>query len=149
MRWSFALLFSLLWLYTRARHPRNGHSYCSTRGCERVKIIATMSTKQTTCNCTAAAYPKYTKDPSASVPMPAPVTQPCNKCGASKVVIHNTLHLLHYSTTKIVFFFLFFFKQRNPSVLSNFYIFCSITTLIARTNLFCRGSPILHVTSNI
>ncbi|XP_053510042.1 cell surface hyaluronidase isoform X2 [Ictalurus furcatus] len=79
----------LLWLYTRARHPRNGHSYCSTRGCERVKIIATMSTKQTTCNCTAAAYPKYTKDPSASVPMPAPVTQPCNKCGASKLVFSS------------------------------------------------------------
>ncbi|MCJ8746697.1 hypothetical protein PDJAM_G00144710 [Pangasius djambal] len=78
----------LLWLYTRARHPRNGHSYCSTRGCERVKITATTSTKQT-CNCTAAAYPKYTKEPSAPVPMPAPVTQPCNKCGASKLVFSS------------------------------------------------------------
>ncbi|KAM9446380.1 cell surface hyaluronidase [Clarias gariepinus] len=78
----------LLWLYTRARHPRNGHSYCSTRGCERVKITATTSTKQT-CNCTAAAYPKYTREPKASVLMSSPVTQPCNKCGASKLVFSN------------------------------------------------------------
>ncbi|XP_060738848.1 cell surface hyaluronidase [Tachysurus vachellii] len=80
----------LLWLYARARHPRNGHSYCSTRGCERVKITATTSTKQT-CNCTTAAYPKYSKEPSTPVPMPVPVpvTQPCNKCGASKLVFSS------------------------------------------------------------
>ncbi|KAK3514507.1 hypothetical protein QTP70_018650 [Hemibagrus guttatus] len=84
-KYFFDRVTGLLWLYARARHPRNGHSYCSTRGCERVKITATISTKKT-CNCTAAAYPTYSKEPKASVPMPAPITQPCNKCGASKLV---------------------------------------------------------------
>ncbi|KAI5625255.1 transmembrane protein 2 isoform X1, partial [Silurus asotus] len=77
----------LLWLYTRARHPRNGHSYCSIRGCERVKITATMS-KQThqKCNFTTAAN---AKEPRATVPMPAAVTKPCDKCGASKLIISS------------------------------------------------------------
>uniref|UniRef100_A0AAY5EAM1 hyaluronoglucosaminidase n=1 Tax=Electrophorus electricus TaxID=8005 RepID=A0AAY5EAM1_ELEEL len=74
----------LLWLYVRAQHGRSGYSYCSVRGCERVKITATTSTKQT-CNCTARAYPKYRKQPSATTPMPPPTTTPCTRCGASKV----------------------------------------------------------------
>uniref|UniRef100_A0A4W4GA88 G8 domain-containing protein n=1 Tax=Electrophorus electricus TaxID=8005 RepID=A0A4W4GA88_ELEEL len=73
----------LLWLYVRAQHGRSGYSYCSVRGCERVKITATTSTKQT-CNCTARAYPKYRKQPSATTPMPPPTTTPCTRCGASK-----------------------------------------------------------------
>uniref|UniRef100_A0AAR2KAV2 G8 domain-containing protein n=1 Tax=Pygocentrus nattereri TaxID=42514 RepID=A0AAR2KAV2_PYGNA len=82
----------LLWLYTRARHGRSGHSYCSVHGCERVKITATTSTKQT-CNCTAATYPKYSRTPSAAVPMPKPV-QSCSRCGASKV---RSDHLLPWT----------------------------------------------------
>uniref|UniRef100_A0A8C6UX77 Cell migration inducing hyaluronidase 2 n=1 Tax=Neogobius melanostomus TaxID=47308 RepID=A0A8C6UX77_9GOBI len=74
----------LLWLYLRARHSRDGHSYCSVKGCERVKVLATATSKQT-CNCTAKAYPKYAKPPSATVPMPAPNTQPCQNCGAKQV----------------------------------------------------------------
>ena len=75
---------SLLWFYLRARHGREGHSYCSAKGCERVKVMATTSSKQT-CNCTAKAYPKYSKTPSAVVPMPSLNTQPCKGCGAKKV----------------------------------------------------------------
>uniref|UniRef100_A0A669ERK0 hyaluronoglucosaminidase n=1 Tax=Oreochromis niloticus TaxID=8128 RepID=A0A669ERK0_ORENI len=74
----------LLWLYLRARHGRDGHSYCSVKGCERVKITATTSSKET-CNCTAKAYPKYAKAPSVVVPMPALNTQPCRDCGAKQV----------------------------------------------------------------
>lgn len=74
----------LLWLYLRARHGRDGHSYCSAKGCERVKVMATTSSKQT-CNCTSKAYPKYHKPPSAVVPMPALNTQPCKGCGAKQV----------------------------------------------------------------
>ncbi|XP_008334972.1 cell surface hyaluronidase [Cynoglossus semilaevis] len=78
----------LLWLYLRARHGRDGHSYCSVKGCERVKILATTSSKQT-CNCTAKAYPKYSKGPSAAVPMPAANTQPCEDCGAKQLVFSS------------------------------------------------------------
>ncbi|XP_018524816.1 cell surface hyaluronidase [Lates calcarifer] len=78
----------LLWLYLRARHGRDGHSYCSVKGCERVKIMATTSSKQT-CNCTAKAYPKYSKTPSAVVPMPALNTNPCKGCGAKQLVFSS------------------------------------------------------------
>uniref|UniRef100_A0A8C6UVD8 hyaluronoglucosaminidase n=1 Tax=Neogobius melanostomus TaxID=47308 RepID=A0A8C6UVD8_9GOBI len=78
----------LLWLYLRARHSRDGHSYCSVKGCERVKVLATATSKQT-CNCTAKAYPKYAKPPSATVPMPAPNTQPCQNCGAKQAVFSS------------------------------------------------------------
>lgn len=74
----------LLWLYLRARHGRDGHSYCSAKGCERVKVMATTSSKQI-CNCSEKAYPKYSKTPSAVVPMPALNTQPCKGCGAKQV----------------------------------------------------------------
>ncbi|KAL0193615.1 hypothetical protein M9458_011911, partial [Cirrhinus mrigala] len=65
---------------------RDGHSYCSTAGCERVKIIATIRANQKTqtCNCTANAYPKYRKAASNIVPMPKPNTEPCRACGASQ-----------------------------------------------------------------
>uniref|UniRef100_A0A673YMT2 hyaluronoglucosaminidase n=1 Tax=Salmo trutta TaxID=8032 RepID=A0A673YMT2_SALTR len=76
---------SLLWLYLRARQGRDGHSYCSVKGCERVKVMASTSSSKLTCNCTAKAYPKYTKTPSAVVPMPTLSTQPCKDCGASQV----------------------------------------------------------------
>uniref|UniRef100_A0AAY4CTR8 hyaluronoglucosaminidase n=1 Tax=Denticeps clupeoides TaxID=299321 RepID=A0AAY4CTR8_9TELE len=75
----------LLWLYLRARHGRHGHSYCSSRGCERVKITVTTHTKQT-CNCTAKTYPKYSKPPTAVLPMPAYISAPWEDCGASKSV---------------------------------------------------------------
>uniref|UniRef100_A0A7N8YHJ8 Cell migration inducing hyaluronidase 2 n=1 Tax=Mastacembelus armatus TaxID=205130 RepID=A0A7N8YHJ8_9TELE len=74
----------LLWLYLLARNGRDGHSYCSVKGCERVKVIVTTSSKQT-CNCTAKAYPKYSKTPSAVVPMPTLYKQPCQDCGAKQV----------------------------------------------------------------
>uniref|UniRef100_A0A8D3BWS0 Cell migration inducing hyaluronidase 2 n=1 Tax=Scophthalmus maximus TaxID=52904 RepID=A0A8D3BWS0_SCOMX len=77
-------LADLLWLYLRARQGRDGHSYCSVKGCERVKVMATTSSRQT-CNCTAKAYPKYSKTPSTVVPMPALNTQTCEGCGAKQV----------------------------------------------------------------
>lgn len=89
---------SLLWLYLRARHGRDGHSYCSVKGCERVKILATTSSKQT-CNCTAKAYPKYSKGPSAAVPMPAANTQPCEDCGAKQVCY--LLRRIHFLNTSL------------------------------------------------
>ncbi|KAM6930279.1 cell surface hyaluronidase [Xenentodon cancila] len=78
----------LLWLYLWARHGRDGHSYCSTKGCERVKIMATTSSKQR-CNCTEKAYPKYSKTPTAVLPMPTLNTQPCKDCGAGQFVFSS------------------------------------------------------------
>uniref|UniRef100_A0AAV2MRF6 G8 domain-containing protein n=1 Tax=Knipowitschia caucasica TaxID=637954 RepID=A0AAV2MRF6_KNICA len=78
----------LLWLYLRSRHGRDGHSYCSVMGCERVKVLATTTSKQT-CNCTSRAYPKYALPPSASLPMPVLNTQPCQNCGAKQDVFSS------------------------------------------------------------
>ncbi|XP_034025896.1 cell surface hyaluronidase [Thalassophryne amazonica] len=78
----------LLWLYLRARHGRDGHSYCSVKGCERVKVMSTTSSKQT-CNCTAKTYPKYASTPSAVVPMPAKNTKPCTDCGTKQLVFSS------------------------------------------------------------
>uniref|UniRef100_A0A8C9SSW2 hyaluronoglucosaminidase n=1 Tax=Scleropages formosus TaxID=113540 RepID=A0A8C9SSW2_SCLFO len=75
----------LLWLSLRARHNRDGHSYCSRKGCERVKITATTTSKETS-NCMLKAYPKYTKPPKATVPMPSLNTALCTECGASKLI---------------------------------------------------------------
>ncbi|KAI7813586.1 cell surface hyaluronidase [Triplophysa rosa] len=81
----------LLWLYAQAKHRRDGHSYCSVAGCERVKIIATIrpAQKTQTCNCTTNAYPKYSKTASIIVHMPKPNTEPCRACGASRLVFSS------------------------------------------------------------
>uniref|UniRef100_A0A8C1MU05 hyaluronoglucosaminidase n=1 Tax=Cyprinus carpio TaxID=7962 RepID=A0A8C1MU05_CYPCA len=99
---SLCLTSSLLWLYARAWHRRDGHSYCSTAGCERVKIIATMHANQKTqtCNCTANAYPKYKKPASNIVPMPKPNTEPCRACGATQV---RTVQAPYERTESFVF----------------------------------------------
>ncbi|XP_034004542.1 cell surface hyaluronidase [Trematomus bernacchii] len=87
-KYYFDRAVGLLWFFLRARHGREGHSYCSAKGCERVKVMATTLSKQT-CNCTAKAYPKYSKTPSAVVPMPSLNTQPCKGCGAKKLVFSS------------------------------------------------------------
>ncbi|KAM3610535.1 uncharacterized protein V6R79_005289 [Siganus canaliculatus] len=87
-KYFFDRTVGLLWLYLRARHGRDGHSYCSVKGCERVKVMATTSSKET-CNCTAKAYPKYSKTPSAVEPMPPLNTQPCKGCGAKQLVFSS------------------------------------------------------------
>ncbi|XP_035514547.1 cell surface hyaluronidase [Morone saxatilis] len=87
-KYFFDQTVGLLWLYLRARHGRDGQSYCSVKGCERVKVMATTSSKQT-CNCSAKAYPKYSKTPSAVVPMPALNTQSCKGCGAKQLVFSS------------------------------------------------------------
>ncbi|XP_029999762.1 cell surface hyaluronidase isoform X2 [Sphaeramia orbicularis] len=87
-KYFFDKTVGLLWLYLQARHSRDGHSYCSVRGCERVKVIATTSSKQM-CNCTEKAYPKYSQTPSAVVPMPTLNTHPCKNCGAKQAVFSS------------------------------------------------------------
>ncbi|XP_061117443.1 cell surface hyaluronidase [Conger conger] len=76
----------LLWLFLRSRYDRDGQSYCSAKGCERVKITALSPSKQTS-NCMAKAYPKYRKPPQAIVPMPKRIATSCQGCGASKLTV--------------------------------------------------------------
>ncbi|XP_075067078.1 cell surface hyaluronidase CEMIP2 [Mixophyes fleayi] len=84
----------LLFLFLQANHNRDGHSYCSSLGCERVMINATFRSKATS-NCMAKAYPKYTKAPTATKPMPIKSTATCTNCGASQVVYTSDPHNIY------------------------------------------------------
>uniref|UniRef100_A0A8C4RLB9 Cell migration inducing hyaluronidase 2 n=1 Tax=Erpetoichthys calabaricus TaxID=27687 RepID=A0A8C4RLB9_ERPCA len=78
----------LLFLFLQARRSRDGHSYCSAQGCERVKISATMKSSEVS-SCFTKAYPKYAKVPKAIVPMPKKTSKSCSKCGASKLFVSS------------------------------------------------------------
>ncbi|XP_075416664.1 cell surface hyaluronidase CEMIP2 [Tenrec ecaudatus] len=81
----------LLFLYLKAKSSRDGHSYCSSQGCERVKIQATTDSKDVS-NCMAKAYPRYYRKPSATKQMPAMLSGPCPGCGTSQVVFTSDPH---------------------------------------------------------
>ncbi|XP_045047271.2 cell surface hyaluronidase CEMIP2 isoform X2 [Desmodus rotundus] len=81
----------LLFLYLKAQGHRDGHSYCSTQGCERVKVQATTDSKDTS-NCMAKAYPQYYRKPSAVKRMPAMLTKPCQGCGTRQMVFTSDPH---------------------------------------------------------
>ncbi|XP_006894484.1 PREDICTED: transmembrane protein 2 [Elephantulus edwardii] len=81
----------LLFLYLKAKGSRDGHSYCSSQGCERVKIQATTDSKDIS-NCMAQAYPQYYQKPSAVKQMPAMLSGPCRGCGTRQVVFTSDPH---------------------------------------------------------
>ncbi|XP_070287607.1 cell surface hyaluronidase CEMIP2 isoform X2 [Myotis yumanensis] len=81
----------LLFLYLKAQGRRDGHSYCSSQGCERVRIQATTDSKETS-NCMAKAYPQYYRKPSALKRMPVMLTKPCQGCGTRQVVFTSDPH---------------------------------------------------------
>ncbi|XP_033890991.3 cell surface hyaluronidase [Acipenser ruthenus] len=81
----------LLLIFLHAKHSRDGHSYCSTQGCERVKVTATIKSKDTS-NCMTKAYPKYSKPPKAIIAMPPRTTTQCSNCGAAKMVFTSDPH---------------------------------------------------------
>ncbi|XP_018417775.1 PREDICTED: transmembrane protein 2 [Nanorana parkeri] len=84
----------LLFLFLQAKHNRESHSYCSSQGCERVMINATFRSKANS-NCMTKAYPKYSKAPTATKPMPAKSTATCTSCGASQVVFASDPHNIY------------------------------------------------------
>ncbi|KAG8432599.1 hypothetical protein GDO86_001442 [Hymenochirus boettgeri] len=84
----------LLFLFLQAKHTRDGQSYCSLQGCERIKIQATMKSKAIS-NCMAKAYPKYAKPPSAPKPMPTKTSDSCTRCGASQMVFTSDPHNIY------------------------------------------------------
>lgn len=81
----------LLFLYLRSHSHRDGHSYCSSQGCERVKIQAATDSKDIS-NCMAKAYPQYYKKPSAVKRMPAMLTGLCQGCGTHQMVFTSDPH---------------------------------------------------------
>uniref|UniRef100_A0A7N5KCF6 hyaluronoglucosaminidase n=1 Tax=Ailuropoda melanoleuca TaxID=9646 RepID=A0A7N5KCF6_AILME len=81
----------LLFLYLKAKSHRDGHSYCSSQGCERVKIQAATDSKDIS-NCMAKAYPQYYKKPSALKRMPSMLTRLCQGCGTRQVVFTSDPH---------------------------------------------------------
>uniref|UniRef100_A0A8D2DEV8 hyaluronoglucosaminidase n=1 Tax=Sciurus vulgaris TaxID=55149 RepID=A0A8D2DEV8_SCIVU len=81
----------LLFLYLKAKSHRDGHSYCSSQGCERVKIQAATDSKDVS-NCMAKAYPQYYRKPSVVKRMPSMLTGLCQGCGTHQVVFTSDPH---------------------------------------------------------
>uniref|UniRef100_A0A8C0IIF4 hyaluronoglucosaminidase n=1 Tax=Bubo bubo TaxID=30461 RepID=A0A8C0IIF4_BUBBB len=81
----------LLFLFLQAKYNRDGHSYCSSQGCERVKIVTKDSAKGIS-NCMAKAYPKYYQGPTVIKQMPVKATVPCTKCGTTQMVFTSDPH---------------------------------------------------------
>uniref|UniRef100_A0A2K5QZ42 hyaluronoglucosaminidase n=1 Tax=Cebus imitator TaxID=2715852 RepID=A0A2K5QZ42_CEBIM len=81
----------LLFLYLKAKSHRDGHSYCSSQGCERVKIQAATDSKDIS-NCMAKAYPQYYRKPSAVKRIPSMLTGLCQDCGTRQVVFTSDPH---------------------------------------------------------
>ncbi|XP_032940580.1 cell surface hyaluronidase isoform X2 [Catharus ustulatus] len=81
----------LLFLFLQAKYNRDGHSYCSSQGCERIKIVTKDSSKGIS-NCMTKAYPKYYQVPTVIKKMPEKTTVPCTKCGTTQMVFTSDPH---------------------------------------------------------
>ncbi|XP_038623108.1 cell migration-inducing and hyaluronan-binding protein [Tachyglossus aculeatus] len=60
----------LLFLKLKAQNERENFAFCSVKGCERIKIKASISRDAGPSDCEAAAYPKYAEKAIVHVPMP-------------------------------------------------------------------------------
>ncbi|XP_043915117.1 cell surface hyaluronidase [Protopterus annectens] len=80
----------LLFIYLQARNERDGQSYCSSFGCERLNITATIRSEQVS-NCMAEVDQKYRKTPTIISPVPLnnSVSVPCRACGTSQVIFSS------------------------------------------------------------
>uniref|UniRef100_A0ABM5FSC6 hyaluronoglucosaminidase n=1 Tax=Pogona vitticeps TaxID=103695 RepID=A0ABM5FSC6_9SAUR len=81
----------LLFLFLQAKYHRDGHSYCSSQGCERVKIQATFQSRPVS-NCLTKAYPKYSQKPTVVKRMPPKITGSCQKCGSTQMAFTSDPH---------------------------------------------------------
>ncbi|NXC90646.1 TMEM2 hyaluronidase, partial [Cercotrichas coryphoeus] len=90
-RFYFDSSTGLLFLFLQAKYNRDGHSYCSSQGCERIKIVTKDSSKGIS-NCMAKAYPKYYQVPTVIKQMPEKTTVPCTKCGTTQMVFTSDPH---------------------------------------------------------
>lgn len=66
----FCVCCSLIFLKLKANNEREQFAFCSVKGCERVKIKATIPEGSPPSNCLAEAYPKHAEIPVANAAMP-------------------------------------------------------------------------------
>ncbi|XP_068000437.1 cell surface hyaluronidase CEMIP2, partial [Melanerpes formicivorus] len=76
-----------LFVRLQAREARKGHSYCSQRGCERVKIMAHMSPGDPW-SCDTNPFPE--RPAAAQRPVSQRPSGPCRACGAPQLAITST-----------------------------------------------------------
>lgn len=107
-----SVLCRLLFLYLKAKSHRIGHSYCSSQGCERVKIQATTDSKAIS-NCMAKAYPQYYKKPSALKRMPSMLTGLCQGCGTQQVNKEEKWAIAREEKSKDIFAISTFFFETS------------------------------------
>ncbi|KAK1798023.1 hypothetical protein P4O66_000525 [Electrophorus voltai] len=67
----------LLFLKVQAHNQKDDFSFCSAKGCERVKIKAVIPRGSAPSDCMTEAYPKYAEVPVVNVPMPKKL--PCSR----------------------------------------------------------------------
>ncbi|XP_078665559.1 cell surface hyaluronidase-like [Branchiostoma floridae x Branchiostoma belcheri] len=80
----------LLFLKVSARYHRDGDSYCSSMGCERIIVHAFVMSDEVA-NCTIEAYPKYQAPPTETVPMATYVAEQesCSACGSQVPIVFD------------------------------------------------------------
>ncbi|CAM5145498.1 unnamed protein product [Eretmochelys imbricata] len=75
-----------LFVVLQAHEARRGHSYCSQRGCERIKIVTRMSSKDSW-SCALNPFLENNRRPATQHSMSQRLTVPCSQCGAPQVAI--------------------------------------------------------------
>uniref|UniRef100_A0A452HPS6 G8 domain-containing protein n=1 Tax=Gopherus agassizii TaxID=38772 RepID=A0A452HPS6_9SAUR len=75
-----------LFIVLQAHEARKGHSYCSQRGCERIKIVTHMSSKDSW-SCALNPFLENNRRPATQHSMSQRLTVPCSQCGAPQVAI--------------------------------------------------------------
>uniref|UniRef100_K7FSZ3 hyaluronoglucosaminidase n=1 Tax=Pelodiscus sinensis TaxID=13735 RepID=K7FSZ3_PELSI len=75
-----------LFVILQAHEDRKGHSYCSQQGCERIKIMAHMSSKDSW-SCALNPFVENNRRQASLRLMSQRLTVPCSQCGAPQVAI--------------------------------------------------------------
>uniref|UniRef100_A0A452HPU1 hyaluronoglucosaminidase n=1 Tax=Gopherus agassizii TaxID=38772 RepID=A0A452HPU1_9SAUR len=73
-----------LFIVLQAHEARKGHSYCSQRGCERIKIVTHMSSKDSW-SCALNPFLENNRRPATQHSMSQRLTVPCSQCGAPQI----------------------------------------------------------------
>uniref|UniRef100_A0A452HPS4 hyaluronoglucosaminidase n=1 Tax=Gopherus agassizii TaxID=38772 RepID=A0A452HPS4_9SAUR len=78
-----------LFIVLQAHEARKGHSYCSQRGCERIKIVTHMSSKDSW-SCALNPFLENNRRPATQHSMSQRLTVPCSQCGAPQNFLFRT-----------------------------------------------------------
>uniref|UniRef100_A0A8C3XJ17 hyaluronoglucosaminidase n=1 Tax=Chelydra serpentina TaxID=8475 RepID=A0A8C3XJ17_CHESE len=78
-----------LFVILQAHEARKGHSYCSQRGCERIKIVTHMSSKDSW-SCALNPFLENNRKQATQHSMSQRLTVPCSQCGAPQNFLCRT-----------------------------------------------------------